>query len=368
MARIALAGGGTAGHTSPLIATAERLTERDPDGALLAIGTARGLETSVIPAAGLELDLVDPVPMPRRPNADLVKLPVRLRRSVRQAREILQRFRADVVVGFGGYVSVPAYLAARGLKLPLIIHEGNAVPGIANRLGARFADRVAVTFPNAVLPKAEHVGLPLRRAITDLARLDDEARAATRARSRAGFGLDLDRPTLLVSGGSQGARSINTAVRAVMDDLLASGVQVLHVLGPKNMSQEHQPVEDTTTGGRYLPVAYVDAMEDAYAAADLMIGRSGAGTVVETAVVGLPTVLVPLPHGNGEQARNAASLVAAGGAELCPDAEFTPDRVRAALQLLQDPTTLGRMARAGQDLMPADADRQLAEMILAAVR
>ncbi|MGJ3507320.1 UDP-N-acetylglucosamine--N-acetylmuramyl-(pentapeptide) pyrophosphoryl-undecaprenol N-acetylglucosamine transferase [Enemella sp. A6] len=369
MARIVLAGGGTAGHTSPLIATAQRLTELDPGADLLVIGTPKGLENTVIPAAGLRLELVEPVPLPRRPNKDLFTLPVRLGRSVRAAKKILTDHRADVLVGFGGYVSVPAYLAARSLKVPIVVHEGNSVPGIANKLGARFTTDVVITFPGTPLRHAQHLGLPLRRTITDAAGLDAGARAAVRAEARAEYGLHPDLPLLLVSGGSQGARSINTAVSAAATEgLLAGGIQVLHVLGAKNFTEQHVRIEDPS-GAVYQPVPYVDAMERAYLAADLMVGRSGAGTVVETAVIGLPTILVPLPHGNGEQGRNAAPLVDAGGARLVDDADCTPELLgRLVPELINDPQTLARMRAAGQGLMPADADLRLAEMVLAAVR
>lgn len=368
MVKIVLAGGGTAGHTSPLIATAQRLRELDPSVEIAVIGTPKGLETTVIPAAGLPLELVEPVPLPRRPNRDVLTLPVRLSRSVRAAKEVLRRHRADVLVGYGGYVSVPAYLAARALKVPIVVHEGNAVPGIANKLGARFTSDVVVSFPETPLRHAQHLGLPLRREITDAAGLSAEARHEVRQAVRGDLQLHPDLPVLLVSGGSQGARSINEAVSGARADLLAAGIQILHVLGRKNFTTAHQRVV-ADSGAVYLPVPYVDAMERAYLAADLMVGRSGAGTVFETAVIGLPTILVPLPHGNGEQAKNASSLVAAGGARLVRDQDLTPDLLRTIVSdLITNPEMLARMGAAGRDVLPADADQKLAELALAAVR
>ncbi|MGA4669707.1 undecaprenyldiphospho-muramoylpentapeptide beta-N-acetylglucosaminyltransferase [Propionibacteriaceae bacterium Y1923] len=360
--RVVLAGGGTAGHTSPLIATAQALQSL-VDAQVSCIGTARGLETTVIPQAGLELDLVDPVPMPRKPGLAMAKVPVRLSRAVRQARQILQQRRAEVLVGFGGYVSMPAYLAARSLKVPVVIHEQNALPGLANKVAARFAAVVATSFPDTVLPGAKFIGLPVRSQIRTLAQ---EGIPAT-AEARQGLGLDPDRTTLLVSGGSQGARSINHATTDARDRLLAAGIQVLHVWGPKNISDDHVEVVDQTTGARYVPVGYVDGMENAYAAADLMLGRSGAGTVVETAVVGLPGVFVPLPHGNGEQARNASALVVAGGAVVVPDGDLGAQRLLdEVLPLLTEPERLQKMARAGRDLMTATAADDLARLVVEA--
>lgn len=363
MTRVVLAGGGTAGHTSPLIATAQRLADLEPGIDLLAVGTARGLETTVVPAAGLRLELIPPVPMPRRPTPELFAVPGRLAASIRAARRILAGHRAQVVVGFGGYVSGPVYLAARTMGVPVVIHEQNAIPGLANKMAAPFAAVVAVSFPDTKLPKARYVGLPVR---AEIARLDRRGR---RTEARARLGLAPDRPTLLVSGGSQGAQSINAATLAARDALLSAGVQVLHVLGPKNFDPDDQPVTHAGSGAGYVPVAYVDAMEDAYAAADLMVGRSGAGTVMETATVGLPVVFVPLPHGNGEQARNAGFLVAGGAGLLVPNEEFTGERLLAeVLPLFADPAKLAAMSAATANLVPADAGGTLARLVLEAAK
>nr|WP_269779314.1 undecaprenyldiphospho-muramoylpentapeptide beta-N-acetylglucosaminyltransferase [Propioniciclava soli] len=358
-----MAGGGTAGHTSPLIATAERLREADAGVRLTVVGTPKGLESRVIPAAGLELRMIPPVPLPRKPTPELLAVPGRLWGAVRQARAILDDVAADAVVGFGGYVSLPVYLAAALRRTPVVIHEQNAVPGLANKVAARFAAITAVSFPGTPLPGARHVGLPVRAAITEL------DRASARAEARTSLGFTGDRPLLLVSGGSQGAVAINTAVTGARERLLAAGVDVLHVLGPKNITDAHTAVTDPGTGATYRPVGYVDAMETAYAAADLMVGRSGAGTVVETATVGLPVVFVPLPHGNGEQARNATFLVEGGAGVLVPNAEFDADRLLAeVLPILTDPARLAAMADACRGLVPADAASDLARLVLDVAR
>lgn len=354
-----LAGGGTAGHTSPLIATAHEIVELAPQVRLTAIGTARGLETSVVPAAGLTLRLISPVPLPRRPTLDLARVPLRLWRSVAEAGEILRSVQADVVLGFGGYVSTPVYLAARRVRIPIVIHEQNALPGLANRVAARVTSSVYVSFPGTPLPHATCIGLPLRRAIVDL------DRPARRQQARLELGLEADLPTLLVSGGSQGARSINSATLGARHALLSSGIQILHVLGPKNLTAETTPSRDLTTGAVYQPLAYVDRMENAYAAADLMLGRCGASTVLETAAVGLPAVFVPYPHGNGEQGRNASAVVAAGGAELVADADLTVDWVQRRIpELILDPVALEGMSAATAGVGQRDAASRLASETL----
>ncbi|MGI3781760.1 MAG: undecaprenyldiphospho-muramoylpentapeptide beta-N-acetylglucosaminyltransferase [Janthinobacterium lividum] len=360
---VVLAGGGTAGHTSPLIATAQELLRLEPGTRVTAVGTARGLETTVVPAAGLTLELIPPVPLPRRPGTDLLRVPGRLAAAVRAAVALLRRTEADVVLGFGGYVSTPVYLAARRLRIPVVVHEQNALPGLANRLAARITHQVFTSFPGTPLAHATLIGLPLRREIADL------DRAVARPAAQASFDLGPDRPTLLVSGGSQGAASINEAARGAAQALLRAGINVLHVLGAKNLLPTDVRLTDEATGATYAPVAFVVRMEEAYAAADLMLGRCGAGTVLETAAVGLPSVFVPYPHGNGEQARNARPLVDAGGGLLLDDAACTPAWVAAEVPaLLGDPVRLAAMTQALAGAVRRDAATVLARRTLAVAR
>ncbi|MCH1868279.1 undecaprenyldiphospho-muramoylpentapeptide beta-N-acetylglucosaminyltransferase [Nocardioides sp. CFH 31398] len=359
--RVVLAGGGTAGHTSPLLATADALVrlaaETGREVAVTCVGTSRGLETRVVPAAGYPLELIPPVPLPRSLSADLARVPTRLRAAVREAGAVLDRVDPAVVVGYGGYVSLPVYLAARRRRLPLVVHEQNAVPGLANKVGARVAARVAVSFPDTPLPRAEHVGLPIRRMISTL------DRAALRPEARAHFGLDPDRPTLLVTGGSQGARRLNEAITGAAAALAAAGVQVLHVVGPKNTDLTVAP--DVATP--YRVEGFVDRMDLAYAAADLVVCRAGASSVTEAAVVGLPAVFVPLPIGNGEQDHNARGVVDDGGGLLVSDDAITPEWVADTVPgLITDPARLAVMSEAARRRVPRDADERLARMVLEA--
>jgi UDP-N-acetylglucosamine--N-acetylmuramyl-(pentapeptide) pyrophosphoryl-undecaprenol N-acetylglucosamine transferase len=357
--RVLLAGGGSAGHTSPLLATADALRRRDPDVEVTALGTSRGLEARVVPEAGYPLELIPPVPLPRRPGVELLRTPGRLRGAMKAALEVVDRVRPDVVVGFGGYVSVPAYLAARKRRLPLVVHEGNALPGIANKLGARFTSYVATSFPDTDLPHARYLGLPIRRMISTL------DRAALRAEGRLEFGLDPDRPTLLVTGGSQGARRLNQSVAAAAPALAEAGVQVLHIVGPRG---EADP--QTMPGGpAYVTVPFVSRMDLAYAAADAVVCRAGSNTVTEVSGVGLPAIFVPLPIGNGEQALNARPVVDAGGGLLVADAALSAEWVsRTVPELLTDPARLAAMSAAAADLIPLDADEKLADLIVEAAR
>jgi UDP-N-acetylglucosamine--N-acetylmuramyl-(pentapeptide) pyrophosphoryl-undecaprenol N-acetylglucosamine transferase len=355
--RVLLAGGGTAGHTSPLLATADALRRLDPTVEVTCLGTPRGLENRVVPEAGYPLELIPPVPLPRRPNADLLRVPGRLSGAVRETLAVLDRVRPDVVVGYGGYVSVPAYLAARRRRLPLVVHEQNALPGLANKVGARLAGRVAVSFPDTPLRNAEYVGLPIRRMISHL------DRAATRDEARAFFGLDPERPTLLVTGGSQGARRLNQAVSGAARALADAGVQVLHVVGPNGEAAPER------NGVPYVVLSFVDRMDLAYAAADLVVCRGGASSVTEAAAVGLPAVFVPLPIGNGEQDHNARPVVDAGGGLLVADGALTSEWVAATVPALAtDAGRLARMGAAAAALIPRDADEKLARIALESVR
>jgi UDP-N-acetylglucosamine--N-acetylmuramyl-(pentapeptide) pyrophosphoryl-undecaprenol N-acetylglucosamine transferase len=355
--RVLLAGGGSAGHTSPLLATADALRRLDPATEITCLGTREGLEARLVPEAGFPLDFVPRVPLPRRPSPDLIRTPTRLRAARAAAIEVVDRVRPDVVVGFGGYVSVPAYLAARKRGVPIVVHEGNAIAGVANRLGARMTRHVATSFPGTDLPHAVCTGLPIRRMVSTM------DRAALRDEALATFGLRGDLPTLLVTGGSQGAARINAAVSGAAAALAAAGVQVLHVVGPRH---ELEVASDEVP---YVVLPYVDRMDLAYAAASAVLCRAGSNTVTEVSGVGLPAIYVPLPIGNGEQALNARPVVDAGGGLLVADAALTPEWVAASVPgLLNDVARLAAMGEAARGVIPLDADDKLARMVLEAGR
>ncbi|WP_049564097.1 undecaprenyldiphospho-muramoylpentapeptide beta-N-acetylglucosaminyltransferase [Nonomuraea sp. SBT364] len=357
--RVVLAGGGTAGHIEPALALADALRRLDPGVGVTCVGTERGLETRLVPARGYELELVPAVPLPRAITPQLLTVPGRLAGAVNAMAAVLDRVRADVLVGFGGYVATPAYLAAKRRGVPIVVHEANPRPGLANRLGARLTEHVFTGFPDGALGKAEFIGTPLRREIVELDRL------STGDKARSWFGLQTDRPTLLVFGGSQGARSINEAALAAAPALRRAGVQVLHVIGPKNTVEHEPPPGDP----QYVLLPYVDRMDLAYAAADLALCRSGALTCAELTAVGLPAAYVPLPHGNGEQRLNAGRVAAGGGGLLVDDAELTAEWiVHHVLPILHDPERVAAMSEAASRLGRKDADLILARKVLEIAR
>lgn len=352
-----LAGGGTAGHVNPLLAVADALRARDAEATLRVLGTREGLEVRLVPERGYELLLVDKVPFPRRPNGDALRFPGRFRRAIAQVRAHIREQGVDVVVGFGGYAAAPAYVAARRERVPFVVHEANALPGLANKLGARRAAAVGVTFPGTPLPRAELVGMPLRWEIVEL------DRAARRAEAAEAFGLDAARPVLLVFGGSLGAERLNSALADSWQDVLAAGWQLLHVTG------ERSEREDPGAAG-YALHRYMDRMDLAYAIADLVLARAGAATVSEISALGLPAVYVPYAVGNGEQRLNAAPSVSSGAALIVDDAGFDAERVRdVVVPLLQDSARIAEMAtaaertgiRTGAENVIAQLDRALAE-------
>ncbi|MGA1023508.1 MAG: undecaprenyldiphospho-muramoylpentapeptide beta-N-acetylglucosaminyltransferase [Aquiluna sp.] len=351
--RFLLAGGGTGGHVNPLLALAELL--RSEGHEVIALGTEEGLEQRLVPERGFELVTIPRLPLPRRLSPSVLAFPLRLLAASFKVRSLIRERNVDAVVGFGGYASAPAYLGAWFAKVPLVIHEANAIAGFANRLGARLTKHRAIAFPNSNLAGGTLTGMPIRKELVEGALSYDSGQA------RVELGLDPLLPTLLVTGGSQGAKSINEAVIAALPDFNNAGIQVLHIVGEK------AGLEELNTSG-YLRLAYCDRMDAAIAASDLAISRAGASTVSEFAAAGLPAVFVPYPVGNGEQRHNATSVIDAGGAELCEDrafnAEYIAERV---IPILSHKATLKKMSDAARSTGIHDAAERLRDMLYSAV-
>ncbi len=353
---VVIAGGGTGGHIEPALALADALRRADPQIAIVCLGTERGLETRLVPARGYPLELIPPVPLPRSLTPALFSVPGRMVSAVAAAAAVLDRTRASVLVGFGGYVATPGYLAARRRRVPIVVHEANARPGLANRIGARLTRHVFTGQADTRLAHATHIGIPIRHQIAALDRL------ALCDKARAHFGLRHDRPVLLVTGGSQGAASLNRAVLGAAQAILAAGVQVLHVVGPRSGAGIAVPA------GRvpYVAVEYLDRMDLGYAAADFALCRSGAMTCAELTAVGLPAVYVPLPHGNGEQRLNALPIERAGGGLIVDDTALSPEWIRGMLlRTVLDQERVASMSRAAASVGRRDADVALAKVVLA---
>lgn len=358
--RVALAGGGTAGHIEPALSLADALRRIDPHTQVMCLGTERGLETRLVPMRGYELGLIPAVPLPRRLTPKLLQVPGKLAGAIGAAGDRLDELQADVLVGFGGYVATPGYLAARRRGIPIVIHEANPLPGLANRLGARITPHVYTGHPHTEIRNGRFIGIPLREQISTLDRL------AMGDKARAHFGLRSDLPTLLIFGGSQGAQAVNEAAFQAQPALTAAGVQVLHVVGPKNADE----AEDRTRDGvPYVVVPYVDRMDIAYAAADMAMCRSGAMTCAELTAVGLPGCFVPLPIGNGEQRLNAEPIVEAGGGLLVDNADLTARWITEQLiPVLTDTDRVVAMSEAASRMGRREADMELAREVMAIAR
>jgi UDP-N-acetylglucosamine--N-acetylmuramyl-(pentapeptide) pyrophosphoryl-undecaprenol N-acetylglucosamine transferase len=366
---VLLVGGGTAGHVLPAIATGQALLRVDPDLRIAFAGLSGSLEERLVRGAGHPFHTIDAVPLPRRPTLDLLRVVPRLIRSVRSARELLEGLEVRAVVSFGGYVALPVSLAARG-RTPLVLHEQNSRPGLANRLAARFADRVAVTFPSSAedLPARERVrvtGNPVQQRLRDL---DVTAR---RPAARERLGLDPTTPTLLVLGGSQGARSINRAVAGALDAWIALGVQLMHVSGHRGHEEtlewwREAGIDPEAPGSPVRLVPFLDDMADAYAAADFVVSRAGATTISELTVLGIPAILVPYPHATAQhQQANAEALVRAGAAVMLDDDLLSPDVLAANVgPLVADPGLAGAMALSARAWSRPWAAEGLARLVL----
>lgn len=351
MTRYLLAGGGTAGHVNPLLAVADRLRDREPDATVLALGTREGLESRLVPERGYELLTVARLPFPRRPGSAAMRFPGRFRALIAEIQQLIESNQIDVVVGFGGYVSAPAYLAARRARVPIVIHEANARPGLANRLGSLITKFVGVTFAGTRLAHSRVIGMPLRREIETL------DRHAVRAEAMQFFGLDPRKLTLLVTGGSLGAARINETVFAAAANILGASWQILHITGERS-ELTSSDLKD------YHLLRYCDRMDLAFAVADVALARAGSATVSELTALGIPAVYVPLAIGNGEQRLNIKGVVAAGGALTVDNAEFTPKWVATELvPMLQDRGGIARMAANAAAYGVRDGADRMVELI-----
>ena len=363
---VVIGAGGTGGHIYPGLATADAIRAARPDSQIVFVGTKRGLEGRLIPQAGYELVTVDMLPLNTNLRWRLAFFPFSIVRSTVQTLRTLRERKADVVLGMGGYPSVPAVLAAWLARVPRIIHESNATPGLANRFVSRFAPNIALAFREGGRNLPRHrdtrlVGMPISES---LAAFD---RDALREEARAHFNLKDGERMVLVSGGSLGAVRLSRAAA----DLAGrwrdrTDIRLVIKAGRDQLPAIEQQL--TSNGGHAVAtaVAYLDRMDLAYAAADITVCRAGSGTVAELSHVGLPAVLVPYPSAaHDHQSFNAQALVDVGAAVMVPDSDVTADRLEQVLTpILADPARLAAMAAAAHQTVHATAARDLARWVL----
>lgn len=362
--RVIITGGGTAGHVYPGIALAEALEQRIDRDSILFIGTAHGLEASVVPARGYAFREILSAGIPRKLSLKFFSALIKLGEGFFQGRRLIKEFDPAVVVGTGGYASAPVAFAAQSAGIPTIIHEQNIEPGLANKILAIRAKAIAVTYKESTMrfpgnARTIHTGLPIRSADSPMA--VDEAKE---------FGLTPGRQTLLVFGGSLGALSINQTAIALYDLWRGrSDLQVLHITGNRDHGEVVSAIEAKKNASdtlNYQILPYTEKMWEAYHAADLALCRAGASTIAELTVAGLPALLVPYPFAAGKhQELNARSLSVAGAAVVIDDAMMNAELInREVMTILNTRGLLKRMRDSARSLGKPDAAYALASLVL----
>jgi UDP-N-acetylglucosamine--N-acetylmuramyl-(pentapeptide) pyrophosphoryl-undecaprenol N-acetylglucosamine transferase len=354
--KIVLAGGGTAGHIEPALAVARAWRHNHPQDQIQFLGTKSGLERDLIPAAGFNLSYISKVVIPRKISLSLFVAPTTLTRAFLEARSALKG--ADLLVGFGGYVSGPAYLAARSLNIPMVIHEANAKPGLANRLGAAFTKHLAVAQPihSGRLNRALITGLPLRGDVAKAVRESSSDWASARSKAKNSLGFKSDSPVIAIFFGSQGSVALNKIIAAALPTLTDAGAQVLHSVGKANQLP--------TASSSYKPVSYIEDMATTYLAADLIIARSGAVTCSEVNALGRYAIFIPLAIGNGEQKVNARLVVEQSRGEIVEQSEFSVEWISRNIDRLLHNSQMAPMDGNESDLAASDKIVALMESAL----
>jgi UDP-N-acetylglucosamine--N-acetylmuramyl-(pentapeptide) pyrophosphoryl-undecaprenol N-acetylglucosamine transferase len=357
--RVVIAGGGTAGHVLPGLAVAGVLLDRGVGSdEIHFVGAEAKIEAELVPAAGFGITLLPGRGLQRRLTLENVSAAVGLLRAFVRALRLIRQRRPDVVLALGGFASAACSMAAVLLRVPLVVAEQNARAGAANRVVGRFARACAVPFPETDLPGAVVTGNPVRPEILEVGRRRDVEAA------RRELGIHADRTVVVVFAGSLGSRRINEATYAAVTELAdRSDLSIFHVVGARDWEDREVPV---TQGLQYQQLRYADRMDLVLSAADLAVCRSGGTTVAELAVVGVPSLLVPLPIATRDhQTANAAALLRAGAAVLVPDAELDSRRLLAEIRGLMTGDRLARMAESARSVGRPDAAEAVAELVVA---
>jgi UDP-N-acetylglucosamine--N-acetylmuramyl-(pentapeptide) pyrophosphoryl-undecaprenol N-acetylglucosamine transferase len=358
--RILIAAGGTGGHVYPALAVARCLRERVPEVEFRWVGGHRGLESSIVPPEGYQLDLL---PLRSLRTIDLNKHvvldPMKLGASYPVALSSLARWRPDAVFTTGGYTAIPVVSAAYTLRVPSVMWEGNVYAGRSVRATARFANVIAVSFPETAktLPGKPYVtGTPIRSFV-----------GRDQASARAALHLEANTPVVFVFGGSQAVRKLNRAVWDSLQDLVRT-VSVIHMTGEPAYAEALKVRETLASGSRsrYKPYPFLRSeMTDALVASDLLVGRAGSSTLAEASALGLPLLVVPYPHASAHQMANARTLAEAGAARIVADEDFDANALRSAVEMLHDPGTVEAMRAASRTFGRPGAATAVAELVLA---
>lgn len=367
--KVILSGGGTGGHIYPAVAVAEALKRRLGDGVeLLFVGAEGKMEMEKVPALGYRIEGLPVVGLQRRLTLRNLQVPFKVAESLRKARRLIREFGADVVVGFGGYASAPVLWSAQRMGIPTLIQEQNSYAGVTNKILASRAKRICVAYEGMerFFPKDRIVmtGNPLRGRL-----LEQHDPAALKAEGLAYFGLKADKSIVLVVGGSLGTRTLNNMMKANVDRITSEGkIQVIWQTGKFYEREMTEFMQNRSSEGIWRG-AFIDRMDLAYAVADVVVGRSGAGTVSELCLVGKPAIFVPSPNvAEDHQTKNAMALVRKDAALLVPDSEAVTALFPVVEQLLADPARMQRMAANIKALGIADSADRIVDELLAVVK
>lgn len=367
--KVILSGGGTGGHIYPAVAVAEALKRRLGDGVeLLFVGAEGKMEMEKVPALGYRIEGLPVVGLQRRLTLRNLQVPFKVAESLRKARRVIREFGADVVVGFGGYASAPVLWSAQRMGIPTLIQEQNSYAGVTNKILASRAKRICVAYEGMerFFPKDRIVmtGNPLRGRL-----LEQHDPVVLKAEGLAYFGLKADKPIVLVVGGSLGTRTLNNMMKANVDRITSEGkMQVIWQTGKFYEREMTEFMQNRSSEGIWRG-AFIDRMDLAYAVADVVVGRSGAGTVSELCLIGKPAVFVPSPNvAEDHQTKNAMALVRKDAALLVPDSEAVTALFPVVEQLLADPARMQRMAANIKALGIADSADRIVDELLAVVQ
>ncbi|WP_027091073.1 undecaprenyldiphospho-muramoylpentapeptide beta-N-acetylglucosaminyltransferase [Cohnella thermotolerans] len=366
--RLVLTGGGTGGHIYPALAIGREAAEHEPDSELLYIGTAKGLESRIVPPTDLPFESIDISGFRRSLSMENVRTIVRFLQGVRRSKELLRRFKPDIVVGTGGYVCGPVVYAASRLGIPTLIHEQNVVPGLTNKFLSRYASAVAVSFADS-LPhfsrhrNVKHTGNPVASAVAK----------ADKAKGFASLGLAPGTPFVLAVGGSRGAQAVNEAISAMLPGLAdLDGIHFVFVTGERYFEQTQTRLAELPAAvkPRVHTLPYVHNMPEVLAAASLVVSRAGASSLAEITSLGVPAILIPSPNvTNNHQQPNAESLAAAGAAEMILEKDLNGESLLSAVtKIVRDPAKRERMARVSRSLGMPGAAAAIYEQMLQAMK
>ena len=360
--RVSLAAAGTAGHIEPALAVARWLRSEDSTIECEFIGTSAALDSSLMQASGFVLHPITKAPFPRGISFKALMWPFRFTRSLREISKALRG--SDLVVGFGGYVCAPTYLVAKLKRIPIIIHEANTKPGMANNLGRRLGAKLLVGFESTtrIEPKwaqATFVGMPVRDSVRDLAVASDSRRDAVRNTKAAEWGFDPKQSIVAVVGGSQGSQAINRVIAEILPQTSLAGIQIVHSVGKANALPARTK--------NYLPLHYISDLPETLVACDFAITRGGAVTCAELGILQTFAVIVPLAIGNGEQSTNANELRDRGAAIIVDERDFTA-RYLSEHFISYVKSADAFKARAPGPAFAQDADAKIGALVLQALR